>query len=428
MGLDGYSNKSIIIDGITREYSSFINYLIEDDRIEFHLDIDNQTHRKGSDYLISVENKLLKQVESNNSPRDLSEWEIDVRDRLSQRLELLDLNMMEFAKSKNLNLFLNIIVVSENYIEYATKLLEQLKKSNRDNWINEILKVAKKTKSNLKVWEEFEQEFKYEDVDRSDVGNLNLICRLGRDFYKNLYTKLLIVLEQFSDLDKVSESDVLDSFTIVINSFVAKEKTIIEVLTRIKDTYDDKVEDVNFKSLLTKVVDKDLNLKAGSSFLLISKLKIVDEYIRKYPVSEMKKRVGTTSMPNNLHVHNYARLYDDINILRDSLRDNNFIETIRLNEFSSIFSNKNIDKPIKWIGTQAELSYLVKSLKPWLVNNKSYLIRAGNIFVDANGGLFHNIGNPKSKIPIERKNILYNTVSMFIQGLEEAKSKKPFKH
>ena len=428
MGLDGFSNTNLIIDGVVREYSSFINYLIEDGRIEFHLDLDNQAHRKGIDYLISTEKKLLKKVESNNSPRDLSEWEIDVRDRLGQRLELLDLNMMEFAKSKNLNLFLNIIVVSENYIEYATKFLEQLKKSNRDNWINEILKVAKKTKSNLKIWEEFEQEFKYEDVDRSDVGNLNLICRLGRDFYKNLYTKLLIVLEQFSDLDKVSESDVIDSFTVVINSFVTKEKTIIEVLTRIKDTYDDKVEDVNFKSLLKKIVDKDLNLKAGSSFLLISKLRIVDEYIRKYPISEMKKRIGTISIPNNLHVHNYDLLADDINILRDSLRDNNFIQAIRLNEFSSIFSNKNIDKPIKWLGTQAELSYFVKSVKPWLVTERAYLKRAGNIFVDESGGLFNNIGSPNSPIPVEKEIVLRNVIAMFNQSIEEIRRKYPPKH
>ena len=310
MGLDGYSNKNIIIEGITSEYSSFINYSLDDEIIEFHLDLGRQVERKGIEYLIATEKTILKKVESNNYPKNLCDWELDARDKLSKRLEQLDLNMMEFAKSKNLDLFLNILVESENYIEYATNFLKLLKKTNRDNWINEILKVAKKTKANIKRWSEFDG-FQYDDIDRSDVSNLKLILRLGRDFYKNLYTKLLIVLERSSNDKKISDKEVLDSLGVVLDSFITKEKTIIEVLTRIKDTYDDKVEDVNIKSLLNKII-KDNEIKnTKESFLLISKLNIIDMYIRQFPKPETVRSKIIISEPSQ-HLNYHAFQLKDI--------------------------------------------------------------------------------------------------------------------
>jgi hypothetical protein len=163
------------------------------------------------------------------------------------------------------------------------------------------------------------------------------------------------------------------------------------------------------------------------------KTRCIDELIVLNPENNKTKKIARAaySIQNNLHLINFSYLSDDINILRDSLRDNKFIEPgVRLNQFFRIFSDKEIDKPIKWLGTQAELSYLVKTIKPWLFTQRAYLKRTANIFVDANGEPFisDNIGSPNSDIRFEREKILHNMITMFIQGLEEARRKKPLKH
>lgn len=162
------------------------------------------------------------------------------------------------------------------------------------------------------------------------------------------------------------------------------------------------------------------------NWVSFEKTRLIDKLIILKPETKKAKEIAreTYSVANNLAIKNYTHLGDDILILRNVLRDNMFIDSsTKANEFSRIFSDKNVDSKLIWQGSQAELSYLIKSIMPWLVTKRNYLKRTANIFTKPDGSLFDskNIGNPKSDIPAEREKVLRNALEKFISNVESVR-------
>jgi hypothetical protein len=285
------------------------------------------------------------------------------------RLIQMDLSSMEMSNQLNIDLFLSIIEKGHELIDDAKLFLNKLKKVNEDEWIEVINELGRRSKSNMLFWDNFNKRFTYKVLDRSDKSNLKLIYALGKDFYKNLNTKLLIVLNPHIDSKTENRENILVAFTTVINSFLRKENDILNNTIRIKEWYDRNVEDISYKLLLMKIMEDNTEMKKDYSFELLMNYKAIEqrllscsktETINSIPIIKNKKTLNRTT--KGLTWERDPRL---IKILYQILLERNIIEPIEsdFHNFVSFFSDKvEIGKCFKWKADFNLLAYLFEEL------------------------------------------------------------------
>ncbi len=164
-------------------------------------------------------------------------------------------------------------------------------------------------------------------------------------------------------------------------------------------------------------------------WVAFEKTRLIDKLIVLNPEQSSVKKIARASyaIKKNLNLIHFAELGDELNILFDELKKNEFLDSnLRANEFSRIFSDKDLDTAITWKGTQAELSYFIKELKLSLVNKSSYLKRATLLFHDSDYKPFNpsNLGNPNSDIRPDRESLLRNATERLLQSIEVIRRRK----
>lgn len=373
MGLESHS-RSILRSELSKEYLKRITYLTSDSRIDFRTDLEENLKNQYSDekifnYLVSEKSRIKEIIKNNDFPENIDEWLSYINDLMELRLTQMDLSLVEMSSQLNIDLFLSIIEKGNELIDDANLFLNKLNKVNEDEWSEIIDEIGSRSKSNMLFWDNFNKRFNYDALDRSDKSNLKLIYALGKDFYKNLNTKLLIVLNPYNDSKTGNKEKILIAFTTVINSFLRKENDILNNTIRIKEWYDENVEDISYKLLLMKIMEDNNEMKKNYSFELLMNYKVIEqrllscpktETIIAIPINKNKKAlIGTTKGLT------WERDPGLIKILYQLLLEKNIIEPIQsdFNSFNSFFSdNVEIGERFKWKADSNLLAYLFEEL------------------------------------------------------------------
>lgn len=368
MGLESHSSSILRIE-LSKEYLKRITYLLSDSRIDFQTNlIESLNNQYGTEmkfnFLVSEKNRINKEIEQNNFPKTLDEWLSVVNDLMEDKLTQLDLSSMEMSNQLNIDLFLTIIEKGNEFIDDASLFLNKLKKAKEDDWDNIIHQIGSKSKSNALFWDDFDKRFNYNSLNRSDESNLKLIFALGKDFYKNLNTKLFIVLNPYRDSRTENRMEVLDAFTTVIQSFIGKEEDILKITTRIKEWYDENVEDITYKLLLKKIMDDNTEMEENKSFELLMNYKVIDSSLLKmnpdYSNNELpsfKPDIDNLALVVMDEFQTKLKLKECYDLLEDV-----FIEKCNPIIFASLFIEKQFIEKVNWIGSNMELRVFILEL------------------------------------------------------------------
>jgi hypothetical protein len=280
-------------------------------------------------------------------------------------------------------LFLSIIEKGEELIDDAKLYLKKISNSKKDKLDEAIHQIGVKSKLNSIFWDDFNSRFNYGSLNRSDDSNLKLIYALGKDFYKNLNTKLFLVLNE--NLESKSENSTVQALEAVIQSFITKEQAIIDITTRIKEWYDENVEDITYKLLLKKIMDSDEKMHKSIPFELITKLGIVTSKIFDHSIE------GQDHFYSNYNrkpeIGNLALVTGDIEKLRIKLMDcfdilsGDFIKESNAEIFASLFEKDRFIAPVEWLGTNKELNHFVLGIADGLRESRNFWPLVNNCFV-----------------------------------------------
>lgn len=368
MGLESHS-RSILRSELSKEYLKRITYLTSDSRIDFQTNLEdslksNYDPESKFNFLVTEKEKLRKTIEQNKFPETFEEWELSVNRLMDSKLSEVDLSQFEMSNQVNIDLFLSIIEKANEFIDDAKLYLKRISKTNRNEWDDFIHEIGTKSKTNSIFWDDFDSRFDYEALDRSDHSNLKLIYALGKDFYKNLNAKLYLVY----NINKASENNdyVLESLTTVLHSFITKENDILNTTTRIKEWYDENVEDITYKLLLNKIITNDSSLEKNITYELLTKLSIIDDKIKDHSFenqdsfsSKYSFKPGFDNLvlvTNNLEKLR-VRLLECYNIL-----NGDFIKESNPEIFISLFEKDRFIASVDWKGTNKELNYFLSGI------------------------------------------------------------------
>lgn len=385
MGLETHSLGALRLE-LSKEYKKRITYLLSENRIEFRNELEASLNNlygpeNKFNYLVSEKNRINEEIEQNNFPKTMDEWLLNVNDLMEDKLTQLDLSTMEMSNQLNIDLFLAIIEKSQELIDDATLFLNKLKRAKEDDWDNIIHQIGGKSKSNALFWDDFNKRFNYKSLDRSDESNLILIYDLGKDFYKNLNTKLFIVLNPYVNSKVKNKEIVLKTFTTVIQSFIKKEDDIRKNTMRIKKWYDENVEDITYKLLLMKIMDNDAEMGKNRAFELITNYKLIEnsllktnpDYLNKLP--SIKPEIDNLALIIKDELQMKLKLKECYEILEGV-----FIEKCDPIIFPSLFIENKFIERVNWIGSNMELRVFILEILDSMKYG-TYWIRAKNCFL-----------------------------------------------
>lgn len=387
MGLELHSS-SILRTELSKEYLSRITYLTSDSRIDFQTNLEESLKNiydleKKFNFLVSEKNKIISTIESNKWPHSIEEWSLGINQLIGTKLSELDLSTFEMSNQENIDLFLSIIEKGNELIDDVKRCSKKITNSKKDKLDDIIHQIGIKSKLNVLFWDDFDNRFNYSSLNRSDESNLRLIYTLGKDFYKNLNTKLFLVLNK--NIDSESENSVIEALEVVIQSFITKEQDIINITTRIKEWYDENVEDITYKLLLRKIMDGDKSMNKNVPFALITNLRIVNSKIVEHSIEGQDHFYSKyTRKPD---VANLALVTDDIEKLRIRLIDcfnileGDFIRESNSEIFVSLFEKDRFIAPVEWLGTNKELNHFIFGIADDLRESRNFWPLVNNCFV-----------------------------------------------
>ncbi len=419
MGLDKIALE-VLARELSKEYLKKITYLSSISLMDYELNLNEELEN-----FCSIEEKYkilstaLAQVKdelnSINAPDNIDEWQNGITDLMIGYLKGLDLNSMEYPSNTNSLWFLNVINKGYSYIEDAKLVFNNLESSNIHDWTKIINQIQKKSKSNSIFWKEFKSRFHFDALDRSDESNILLIYDLGSSFYSNLSTKLFFVLESHTTNGEVEKEVVIEAFSTVISSFIRKENDLIFNLNRIKDRYDDEVEDVNNKVLLNKIIRANSDLTTSKTFELIKNLEKI-----KFRISTFQKNRNSKSIVVTKKKHTSSKKKgvewigndDQLAILFDELIETKIMEPINngnKKEFFDFFKGGLMKRnSFRWKKNINLIAYLFEELKTsnlidaWNCNYNS-VIRNYGFFVS-------NKNNPILSLKHNKNQYLNNEI------------------
>ena len=372
MGLETHSLGALRIE-LSKEYKKRITYLLSENRIDFQNELEDSLNKQYGpenkfNYLVSEKNRINEEIEQNNFPKTIDEWLLNVNDLMTDKLTQLDLCSMEMSNQINIDLFLLIIEKSQELIDDATIFLNKLKRAKEDDWDNIIHQIGSRSKSNTLFWDDFNKRFNYKTLDRSDESNLILIYDLGKDFYKNLNTKLFIVLNPYVNSKAKNKENVLKAFTTVIQSFIKKEEDIRQNSIRIKKWYDKNVEDITYKLLLMKIMDNDAGMGKNRAYELITNQNIVNRKLADYSFEGQNEKFPTDPKVNNLVLRfkMTEELASRINQCK-AILEGHFIAETEPEVFKGLFVKNGFVRKVNWIKGNKELSYFINGIQNCLI-------------------------------------------------------------
>lgn len=460
MGLDMRSLESLARE-ISKEYLKKMEYSSSKNVMDYEVEINNELERYLSDEekykaLVSFKDDIKKELSLGCLPTDLIEWQNEVTALLKNKLEKLNLSLMEYPQNSNSTWFLNVINKEEKFIDDAKLFLNKFEKSDPKGWAIIIKEIENKSNSNIKFWAEFKTQFNFDSLDRSDQSNMLIIYDLGNNFYLNLSTKLNLILDSFKNQEPLLKKNGIDAFSIVFNSFIRKENDLIDNLNRIKKRYDDTIEDVNYKTLLKKVMDLYPELKIDKNFELIKKLEKIESKISTFVEDNFRNRLvvgGFKKNPEELGTTfklvlktkglDIEKIDWNIRNSFDKLKKAGFIDG-EFKDYKTIFSADTLlSRKITWLGDRNELKYLICKLsgqefRDTPINKEVRIIlkETGNTIFWDNNQIFQKAANSflnkekgKEIIPLEgvskprartylqsdRKEILDTVAALFIK-------------
>jgi hypothetical protein len=387
MGLESHS-RSILRSELSKEYLKRITYLTSDSRIDFQTNLEESLKsiygpESKFNFLVAEKEKLRKTIEQKKFPERIEEWELGINKLMDSKLSEIDLGQFEMSNKVNIDLFLSIIEKSDEFIDDAKLYLKRISKTKRSEWDDFIHQIGKKSKDNALFWDDFDLSFDYNTLDRSDYSNLKLIFALGKDFYKNLNTKLYLV--QNKNLQLEDEHLVAQSLATVLLSFIRKEEDIRKTKVRIKKWYDDNVEDITYKLLLKRIMESDKTMFENESFELITKLSIVNDKITDHSFENQdsfnskynfKPEVDNLVLVTNNIEKLRIRLLECYNIL-----NGNFIKESNPEIFICLFEKDRFIAPVEWIGSNKELNYFITQIADELKESRFFWQLVHNCFV-----------------------------------------------
>lgn len=370
MGLESHS-RSILRSELSKEYLKSLAYITSDSRIDFQTNLEESLKsiygpESKFNFLVAEKEKLRKTIELNKFPERIEEWELNINKLMDSKLSEFDLTQFEMSNQVNIDLFLSIIEKAHEYIDDAKLYFKRISKTDKDELDDLIHEIGTKSKINSFFWDDFDSRFDYDALNRSDQSNLKLIYALGKDFYKNLNTKLYLVY----NLNKASKNNelVAESLSTVLHSFITKEKDILKTTIRIKEWYDDNLEDISYKLLLKRIMEIDSSLEQNLPFELLSKLTIVTDKIKDYSFEAKHEKFKTDPSVNNLVIR--FNMTEELTACIDHCRvklQGRFISETDPEIFKGLFVKDGFISKVNWIKGNNAIQYFVNGIKDCLI-------------------------------------------------------------
>lgn len=384
MGLESHS-RSILRSELSKEYLKRITYLTSDSRIDFQTNLEESLKsiygpESKFNFLVAEKEKLRNTIELNKFPERIEEWELSINKIMDSKLSEIDLSQFEMSNQVNIDLFLSIIEKANEYIDDAKLYLKRILKTDRNEWDDLIHEIGKKSKINSLFWDDFDSHFVYDSLNRSDQSNLKLIYTLGKDFYKNLNSKLYLV----NNINKASENNKLveESLSTVLQSFITKEKDLLNTTIRIKGWYDDNLEDISYKLLLQRIMENDATMEQNMPYELLTKLSIIDDKIKDHSFETNNEEFQTDPSVNNLVLH--YRITDELAARIDHCRvilQGHFISETDPEIFKGLFIEGGFICKVNWIRGNKELHHFINGIKDCLMPGDRFQF-AANCFLN----------------------------------------------